>query len=326
MPTPIFNGLDPQRHMPHTPQSTVHRDQLSPAPVHPPHTRPCVSDNSTGVVVWSTGRPSPRSPSLESSSSSPRRHPSSWRRRKKAATYKYPAPPKPASPTKPPKPTTAHPFSPWLDPRSSELREGIHGGGGSARGGPREDWRMHLYNAWLPPPVATAARGEAAAFAGAVRTAAGAWLPGDPDSAYATLKWISVFDLFIKAKSDIAPEDVQALVKLGLEIFHASHNKFVVQIKWGGLLIRLLRKHGKRLSLDVQWRPLYDTLIRTHFKRNMGPEGWKVRKQHFETVTSLVRASRNFFPEGVAAEIWSEFRFGIFSTNLYLHSNSFMLF
>ena len=56
-------------------------------------------------------------------------------------------------------------------------------------------WRMHLYNAWLPLPLATAARGEAAAFAGAVRTAADAWLPGDPDSAYATLKWISVFDL-----------------------------------------------------------------------------------------------------------------------------------
>ncbi|TKW21097.1 hypothetical protein SEVIR_4G185100v4 [Setaria viridis] len=167
---------------------------------------------------------------------------------------------------------------------------------------------MHLYNAWLPPPVAAAARGEAAAFAGAVRSAADAWRPGDPDSAYATLKWISVFDLFIKAKSDIAPEDVQALIKLGLEIFHASKNKFVVQIKWGGLLVRLLRKHGKRLSLAVQWRPLYDTLIKTHFKRNMGPEGWKVRKQHFETVTSLVRASRNFFPEGAAAEIWSEFR------------------
>ncbi|KAG2611165.1 proteasome activator subunit 4-like isoform X2 [Panicum virgatum] len=167
---------------------------------------------------------------------------------------------------------------------------------------------MHLYNAWLPPPVAAAARGEAAAFAGAVRAAANAWRPGDPDSAYATLKWISVFDLFIKAKSDISPEDVQDLVKLGLEIFHASQNKFVVQIKWGGLLIRLLRKHRKRLLLDVQWRPLYDTLIKTHFKRNMGPEGWKVRKQHFETVTSLVCASRNFFPEGVAAEIWSEFR------------------
>ncbi|KAL6596609.1 hypothetical protein ACP70R_047252 [Stipagrostis hirtigluma subsp. patula] len=167
---------------------------------------------------------------------------------------------------------------------------------------------MHLYNAWLPPAVAAAARGEAAAFAGAVKAVAGAWRPGDPDSAYATLKWISVFDLFIKAKSDIAPEDVQALMELGFEIFRASQNKFVVQIKWGGLLVRLLRKHGKRLSLGVQWRPLYDTLIRTHFKRNMGPEGWKVRQQHFETVTSLVRASRSYFPEGAAAEIWSEFR------------------
>jgi hypothetical protein len=43
-----------------------------------------------------------------------------------------------------------------------------------------------------------------------------------------------VFDFqwysFIKAKSDISPEDVQDLVKLGLEIFHASQNKFVVQV------------------------------------------------------------------------------------------------
>jgi hypothetical protein len=39
------------------------------------------------------------------------------------------------------------------------------------------------------------------------------------------------------------------------------------QIKWGGLLVRLLKKHAKRLSLDVQWRPLYETLTRTHFKR-----------------------------------------------------------
>ncbi|EMS63254.1 hypothetical protein TRIUR3_16462 [Triticum urartu] len=113
---------------------------------------------------------------------------------------------------------------------------------------------------------------------------------------------------FIKAKSDVAPEDIHALVELGFGIFHASQNKFVVQIKWGGLLIRLFKKHAERLSLDVQWRPLYETLIQTHFKRNMGPEGWKVRQQHFETITGLVHASRTFFPEGAAAEIWLEFR------------------
>ena len=38
------------------------------------------------------------------------------------------------------------------------------------------------------------------------------------------------------------------------------------QIEWGGLLVRLLKKHAKSLSLDVQWRPLYETLTRTHFK------------------------------------------------------------
>uniref|UniRef100_J3MDH3 Proteasome activator complex subunit 4 C-terminal domain-containing protein n=1 Tax=Oryza brachyantha TaxID=4533 RepID=J3MDH3_ORYBR len=125
---------------------------------------------------------------------------------------------------------------------------------------------------------------------------------------FVTMRYIWYKVDFIKAKSDIDPEDVHALVELGLEIFHASQNKFVIQIKWGGLLIRLLKKHAKRISLGVQWRPLYDTLMRTHFKRNMGPEGWKVRQQHFETVTSLVRASRSLFPEGAAAEIWSEFR------------------
>jgi hypothetical protein len=35
---------------------------------------------------------------------------------------------------------------------------------------------------------------------------------------------------FIKAKSDVAPGDIHALVELGFEIFHASQDKFVVQV------------------------------------------------------------------------------------------------
>lgn len=50
------------------------------------------------------------------------------------------------------------------------------------------------------------------------------------------------------------------------------------QIKWGGLLVRFLNKHGKRLSLVVQWRPLYDTLIKTHFKR------YSLTSAHFPTM------------------------------------------
>ncbi|KAI5000676.1 hypothetical protein ZWY2020_010635 [Hordeum vulgare] len=79
-------------------------------------------------------------------------------------------------------------------------------------------------------------------------------------------------------------------------LLRVSYLEIYNEIKWGGLLIRLF-KSMERLSFDVQWRPLYKTLIQTHFKKNMGPEGWKVRQQHFETITSLVRASRTFFPE-----------------------------
>lgn len=91
-------------------------------------TRPCVNDNSTG---WSCGAPAALASGLSPSGRRRRLHGYthilSWRRRKKSA--KYPAPPK--SPQLTPKPTTTHPFSPWLDPRSSDS-EGIHGGG-SAR-------------------------------------------------------------------------------------------------------------------------------------------------------------------------------------------------
>lgn len=54
---------------------------------------------------------------------------------------------------------------------------------------------MHLYNAWLPPPVAEQAVKEKDAFAGVVKSAKESYKLDDPESVYATLKWISVLDL-----------------------------------------------------------------------------------------------------------------------------------
>jgi proteasome activator subunit 4 len=99
----------------------------------------------------------------------------------------------------------------------------------------------------------------------------------------------------------VALEDVGTLVKIGLELFHVSQNNlyaqvtnyffkkekvllvhvccvlffgflnygfvFVDQVKWGKTLLRLINKYHKKLSLRVQWRPFYDTLISTHFTR-----------------------------------------------------------
>nr|DAD24248.1 TPA_asm: hypothetical protein HUJ06_025711 [Nelumbo nucifera] len=167
---------------------------------------------------------------------------------------------------------------------------------------------MHLYNAWLPPPVAEETKREKESFAYVVRSVKESWRPDDPESVYSTLKWISVIDIFVKAKSEVSLEDVTTLVELGLELFLASQNKLYAQVRWGNILVRLLNKHGKKLSFKVQWRPFYDTLMHTHFTRNTGPEGWRLRQRHFETVTSLVRSCRKFFPAGFASEIWSEFR------------------
>ncbi|WOL13929.1 proteasome activator subunit 4 isoform X2 [Canna indica] len=167
---------------------------------------------------------------------------------------------------------------------------------------------MHLYNAWLPPAVAAETRREGESFASVVRSVKETWRQDDPDSVYSTLKWISIIDLFVKAKSEVSPADVRELLVFGLDVFHSSQNKLHVQVRWGSILVKLLKKHGKKLGLSIEWRPFYDCLTRTHFKRNTGPEGWRLRQRHFETVTSLVRTCRRFFPAGAAAEIWSEFR------------------
>lgn len=167
---------------------------------------------------------------------------------------------------------------------------------------------MHLYNAWLPPPVAEETKKEKEAFSRVLSSVKTSYRPDDPESVYATLKWISVIELFIKAKSELSLEDVNALVETGLELFHISEHNLYAQVRWGNVLVRVLNKYRKKLSLKVQWRPLYDTLIHTHFTRNTGPEGWRLRQRHFETVTSLVRSCRRFFPQGSAFEIWSEFR------------------
>ncbi|KAL4185907.1 hypothetical protein AMTRI_Chr10g8130 [Amborella trichopoda] len=179
---------------------------------------------------------------------------------------------------------------------------------------------MHLYNAWLPPPVAELCSREKESFSSVVSSVKDSWRRDDPESPYATLKFVSIIDVFIKAKSEISLDDVKELLELGLELFLASQDKLYVQVRWGNILVRLLKKHGKNLSLQVQWRPFYEMLMHIHFTRNTGPEGWRLRQRHFETLTSLIRSCRKFFPSGSAAEIWSEFR--AFMENPW-HNSSF---
>ena len=57
--------------------------------------------------------------------------------------------------------------------------------------------RMHLYNAWLPPPVALDTHKEKESFALVVNSLNDSYRPDDLDSVYSTLKWVSVIDLSV---------------------------------------------------------------------------------------------------------------------------------
>lgn len=56
---------------------------------------------------------------------------------------------------------------------------------------------MHLYNSWLPPPIVQETIREKEAFSRVVLSLNNSYHPGDPDSVYATLKWISVIHLYV---------------------------------------------------------------------------------------------------------------------------------
>lgn len=56
---------------------------------------------------------------------------------------------------------------------------------------------MHLYNAWLPPPVADESKKERESFSRVVSSVKSSYRPDDPDSVYSTIKWVSVIDLSV---------------------------------------------------------------------------------------------------------------------------------
>ena len=127
----------------------------------------------------------------------------------------------------------------------------------------KTEHQMHLYNAWLPPPVVEETKKEKDSFRSVLKSAKDSYKPDDPDSVYSTLKWISVLELlisaslslslsislitieffffnsngvlminysFIKAKSELNLEDVAELVHFGIELFNISQNKLYAQV------------------------------------------------------------------------------------------------
>ncbi|KAL2630922.1 hypothetical protein R1flu_015608 [Riccia fluitans] len=169
---------------------------------------------------------------------------------------------------------------------------------------------MHVFEAWLPPPVRELLESDPDKnkFHDIVLEVEREWQLRSSESRFASLKWISVIDDFLKAKSELTIEDLQLLVKRGLDILLSSSDNLFVQIQWSRCLVKVLKKHRNKLSLTIEWKPLYRLIYDTHFKRRISYEGLALKQYHQDTIVSLVRSSRRFFPAGSVAEIWDEFR------------------
>jgi hypothetical protein len=86
------------------------------------------------------------------------------------------------------------------------------------------------------------------------------------------------------------------------------------QVRWAGVLTRLLHTHKRLLRLTLAWRPLVDVVVSTQLREDLGYQGTALRMAHLEAVLGLVRASRRFFPPGSAAAIWAHCQPGLRDT------------
>ncbi|WVY94964.1 hypothetical protein V8G54_034052 [Vigna mungo] len=191
---------------------------------------------------------------------------------------------------------------------------------------------MHLYNAWLPPPVAAQTAAERDSFTRVIAAVKSSFRPDDPESVFSTLKFISVLDLFfVLAPLGNAVEFViggfegvsktlrsvrfmkvgKKLVKgLGVENrgFVTSFAKYVngrIVPESAGLTSFIIAKS------DVSLEDVRDLA-------QMGLEIFHVasNKLYAQGILNYIpvaevqvqKSCRRFFPSGSAFEIWSEFK------------------
>ncbi|KAH7293640.1 hypothetical protein KP509_28G034600 [Ceratopteris richardii] len=168
---------------------------------------------------------------------------------------------------------------------------------------------MHLLNAWLPPPVAEQTHLEIEAFSKAVRLLQHDCSPVQlADTPYASLKWISVFNNFLKSKSDLALYDIEIFITVILRLFLHRKENYYLQVRWGRVLYKYLKKFSKKLSIVLDWRSFYDAFMHAVFLRRTSFEGFYMQARYSKILSNVVCKCRRYFSEGSAAEIWAQFR------------------
>ncbi|KAK9835280.1 hypothetical protein WJX84_012367 [Apatococcus fuscideae] len=80
------------------------------------------------------------------------------------------------------------------------------------------------------------------------------------------------------------------------------------QMRWSGVLSNLLHTLRQKLTIAIDWRPLYELMRHTFTDPLIGMEGALVVATRRRNMFDLCHSAQRFFVPGAAAEIWGELR------------------
>lgn len=122
------------------------------------------------------------------------------------------------------------------------------------------------------------------------------------------MSFVPLIRAMLDAKADPGVAYMQKLAETLFDIVLCSEGDLTVQARWGGILHRILRSHGKKMDLKISWKPLYSMLRRHHLVCSCNYEGAGVVEARRQALVHLVHQSRRFFYPETAREIWEHFR------------------
>ncbi|PHT77454.1 Proteasome activator subunit 4 [Capsicum annuum] len=122
---------------------------------------------------------------------------------------------------------------------------------------------MHLYNAWLPPPVAEQTVKEKESFGKVLKSVKESYNSDDPDSVYATLKWVSVLDLELKGSLVVTGKVAAriAFIEFREIEFSTSAIEGLITVSKGmsgtgtGMLLEIWNLHTKASPISLTSQP-----------------------------------------------------------------------
>ncbi len=138
-----------------------------------------------------------------------------------------------------------------------------------------------------------------------------------PEVVSGTLPYVPLVKGFLDAKAEPGLGLIQVLTSTLLAIVLSAEADLSAQARWGSVLQRVLRTHGRRLKkycagngepFQIEWFPLYAQLRRHYLVMTPNYEGAGVMEARRQALVHLLHQSRRFFPEGSAMEIWEYFR------------------